>query len=688
RKLLKADPSAWQATLDENFRVARYLFDSRLQSTRDFAELNFDGRASAIGAALRGVKERFASRPLAGVLLLTDGNATDITEPPAELAGVPIFPVVIGNDAPIRDLAIQKVAVSQTVFEDAPVNIQADVSATGYSGSQIVAQLLDAGGKKVEERTLKAARDGDTLAFRFQLKPEKAWLSFYLLRVSAKDELEQFTNPALSTEATLANNSRVVVVDRGRGPYRILYVSGRPNWEFKFLNRAVSEDDQVQLVALIRVAKREPKFTFKGRAGESSNPLFRGFGNQNPDDVQRYDQPVLTRLNTRDQDELRDGFPKTPEELYGYHAVIIDDCEAEFFTPDQQSLLQRFVSERGGGVLMLGGAETFHQGKYARTPIGDMLPVYLDRNTENVPSAAGYRMTLTREGLLQPWARVRANEADEKKRLDEMPRFDVLNQVKEVKPGASVLATVSDGRGEYPALVTQRFGHGRTAALLLGDVWLWGMNNAEARKDMDKGWRQLARWLISDVPQRVELTAEPQRGDANQAMLLNVRVRDAKFQPFDNAGVTLRVQPFALDAKAGETNFIRLQAEPSLAEPGLYQATYVPRETGGYQVTAFVTNSVGAEVGRAETGWSTDLAAEEFKSLKPNRSLLEAIAKKTGGEVIAASKLDEFARTLPSRRAPVTEPWTYPIWHTPWMFLFALACFVAEWGLRRWKGMA
>ncbi|MFM8334496.1 MAG: hypothetical protein ACKODK_02950, partial [Opitutaceae bacterium] len=147
------------------------------------------------------------------------------------------------------------------------------------------------------------------------------------------------------------------------GPFRVLYVSGRPNWEYKFLNRAVQGDEQVQLVGLIRVAKREPKFDFRGREGETSNPLFRGFGSQAADEVQRYDQPVLVRLNTKDEIELRAGFPRTPEELYGYHAVILDDLEAEFFTRDQAVLLQKFVSERGGGLLMLGGMECFHEGR-------------------------------------------------------------------------------------------------------------------------------------------------------------------------------------------------------------------------------------------------------------------------------------------------------------------------------------
>ena len=49
------------------------------------------------------------------------------------------------------------------------------------------------------------------------------------------------------------------------------------------------------------VALREPKFDFRGRAGETSNPLYRGFANQSAEDIERYDQPVLVRLNTRDE---------------------------------------------------------------------------------------------------------------------------------------------------------------------------------------------------------------------------------------------------------------------------------------------------------------------------------------------------------------------------------------------------
>ena len=46
------------------------------------------------------------------------------------------------------------------------------------------------------------------------------------------------------------------------------------------MRRAIADDDEIELVGLIRIAKKEPKFTFRSHRGESTNPLFRGFGNQ------------------------------------------------------------------------------------------------------------------------------------------------------------------------------------------------------------------------------------------------------------------------------------------------------------------------------------------------------------------------------------------------------------------------
>ena len=56
--------------------------------------------------------------------------------------------------------------------------------------------------------------------------------------------------------------------------------------------------------------------------------------------------------------------------------------------------------------------------------------------------------------------------------------------------------------------------------------------------------------------------------------------------------------------------------------------------------------------------------------------------------MIAAEKLDDFATALPNRQAPIMEDVSAPLWNRSAVFLFALACFIGEWGLRRWKGLA
>ena len=102
---------------------------------------------------------------------------------------------------------------------------------------------------------------------------------------------------------------------------------------------------------------------------------------------------------------------------------------------------------------------------------------------------------------------------------------------------------------------------------------------------------------------------------------------------------------------------------------------------------AVATQPDGKVAGRAVAGWTSDPAAAEFRILKPNRALLETIAKKTGGEMVRLEDLDKFVRNLPEHRAPIAETWSEPLWHKPAVFLLVLACFVAEWGIRRWKGL-
>ncbi len=685
--------SPWQTRLGQDFDVRTYTFDSHLRSVDGFNVLAFDGNSSSLHGAMNSLGRRFRELPLAGVLLFSDGNATDTINLGAGSVDwtqlPPIYPVLPPQQTSLKDIHIENVSVSQTNFESAPVVIRADVFAEGYSGERIVAVVEDESGLEMERQVARAGAADEPLHFRFQIRPITQGVAFYTVRAFAADEETvsialQATpeNQPRSPEPTLVNNSRLVCVDRGGGPYRVLYVSGRPNWEFKYLRRAVDEDEQVDVVGLVRIAKREPRFDFRDLRDRDRSSFFEGFDHPDDENVERHDEPVLVRLNIREGgEELRDGFPKTQEELYGYHAIVLDDIEAEFFTQDQLSNLRNFVSQRGGGLLMLGGPDSYTEGEYDRTPVGEMLPVYLDKPSV-FPGIKEYHLSLTREGWLQPWVRTRETEDEERYRLNTMNVFRTLTYVGEIKPGAVVLSEVHDNSGNtYPALVAQSFGKGRVASFLLGDLWRWGMRRETPEtSDLEKSWRQMIRWMVADVPQRVDMDIKAKADSAASAMEILVRVRDEEYLPLDNATVKVTIQ-----GPSGDD--LEIQAEAGSAEAGTYVATYVPKEPGAFRVYASATGPDGADLGIRESGWASQPAAEEFGRLRPNQDVLQNIAEQTGGEIVDAEELEEFVDSLSSRKAPITEPWIKPLWHTWWYFVIALVCLAAEWGLRRIRGL-
>lgn len=672
----------WQVRLSQEFDVRRYEFDRQLQPVADFDEFSPEGEATAIVSSLRAVTERYTGRPTAGILLFTDGNATDLSEAAIDWSSLPpIYPVILGSEKTESDISLVRVSATQTNFEAAPVTVSAEIAARGFEGESVIVELLDDAGKKLQSQTVTDILDDRPFSVRFQVKPDQRGVLFYHVRAYAKSEERLFEKPEASSEATLINNSRLVKVDRGGGPYKVLYVSGRPNWEFKYLNRAIADDDEVELHGLIRIAKREPKFQYR-RKDTAANPLFTNTDDQLKEQVEQYDEPVLLRIGKLEPGELSGGFPKSADDLYSYHAIIVDDLEAEYFTQDQKSLVQDFVSQRGGGFLMLGGLESFAEGKYHRTPIGDLLPVYLTQ-LKDAPSEPAYTLALTREGRLEPWVRVRSTELEEQKRLDEMPLLRTLNPAGALKPGASELSVVRTNNGETrPALVTQRFGKGRTAAMLIGDLWRWRLHQESPdNDDLEKTWRQTVRWLVGDVPRRVEVeTARPQN-DPNRPVEISVNIRDENYKPLDNATVTVNIE-------TPDGSKLTLTAEPKDAVSGQYAATYVPREQGAYRASVVANDSDGSEIESRETGWVSEPAGDEFRTLKPNREFLEQIARDSRGEVVRLDKLESFTSSLSDRTVPVSEPQIHAVWHKWGVFLLAVGLLVLEWGLRRWKGLA
>ncbi|XZE52328.1 hypothetical protein SH139x_004019 [Planctomycetaceae bacterium SH139] len=702
---LLSDEPKWLTKAAQMFDVRRYQFDSRLQQIDDFSALEFTGTGSNLRSALETLGSRYSQRPVAGCLLFTDGNLTDAT--PLETwqqLGFPIYPVRDADASQLRDLGIENIAVSETNFETAPVTINANVVAKQLDGRSVLVRLRDEAGELIEQQTLELQADLPAQPVQFRFRPISAGVSFYALECVLADEPNAIEAGTSSVEATVLNNRKLVTVNQDRGPFPVLYLSGRPNWEFKFIRRAIDEDAEIRLVALLRIAKSQPKFSFRDADVRSSaNPLFAGLGGTEEEAAEQLDEAVIIRLGVEDAGELAGGFPKDAETLFPYSAVILDDVEASFFTQDQLLLLRQFVSNRGGALLMLGGEDALEKGVYTDTPLGELAPVYFpsrfaqQSNNQESP-AAPFSLKLTREGLLQPFLRLRGTEQAEAERLLAAPPLRVLNRVGRIKPGAAVLAVAEDQAGRSaPALVTQPFGRGRTAALMVGDLWRWSLqrdgesaaatdfavanqtNESSNRDDPPQVWRQLVRWLVSDVARRLEARVEP--GDMPDTVRLLVAARDVDFTPLDGANIRVVIETPV------EGEAVELELEPIVQERGVYSVDFWPKTPGGYRAKFTATGPDGGELGTLETGWASDPAEREFANLGTNLATLEELAQSTGGQVIPLSEVDQFTEELINTPVPVREFWEFPIWHRWWVCGLALLCLCSEWGIRRWKGL-
>jgi len=673
KDLLKGD---WLRMLQKGFAVRQYLFDTRCRPFTDLSELSFDVPASNLKACLDTIRRQYAGRPLAGVVLVTDGIATDADVDLDCTALAPIYPVLIGGQQHIQDIAITDVSVDQTAFEDAPVTVKVNVHASGLAGRSFSLSIYDPHGTQVASQSWQVGSDEQSRSFEFRLRPTDTGVVFYRLQATSSPH-----ESALS-EATTDNNHAYLVIERRANPYRVLYVSGRPNWEYKFLQRAAAQDPQIRLTALIRLARREPKYEFRGRPGQQTNPLYRGFEPNQPRPFEPYDRPVLVRLNIAEPNELLEGFPKTAKELFSYHGLILDDLEAAFLSNHQMELIRRFVSVRGGGLLMLGGKDSLSDGAYAGTPIDQVLPVGLEP-LERYPEGP-FSLELTAQGLLQPWLRLRTTEQSQRQVFAGMPRFQVLNPLTRTRPGSLVLLTGTgrDGR-QWPVLITGRFGNGRSIVLTVGDIWRWGMQDPQSRSDMETFWRQIIRFLVAQSQDQVQLTAIADHKAGSAGIRLQARILDAEFQTVQSANVTIDIQD-------PNGRHLTLPASQVSQQPGLFEATFLPRSSGPYIATAHAVGPDGTTIGRAQTGWASNLEAKEFGKIQVNTPLLQAIASRTSGKVLRPKELGQL-QDLAGKASSKTVTVLSPIWDLPWILpLLLLACLIGlltEWTIRRTRGL-
>jgi hypothetical protein len=672
RHLVAGPDSAIRKALGDRFLVRYFRFSSGTQRVASADDVSFTGTSTRLGEAIEHARQELEAVPLSGLVVFTDGADNARTPLGDELLSlraraVPVFTVGIGRDRFDKDIEIRRVEAARTALKGSAIVADVLVRQRGYGG-QKVPLVVEDDGRVIASEEVALPGDGDLAPVRVHVVLNDPGARTLTFRIAAQ----------AGEQVTQNNAQQALVVVRDRRE-KILYVEGEPRSEMGFIRRAVASDSNLQLVTLQRTAEN----TFQ-------------------------------RFDVDNGEELAGGFPKSREELFRYRAIVLGSVDASQFTRDQLQMLADFVGVRGGGMLLLGGRHAFAEGGYADTPLAPVMPVVIagEAVPDSLTFLADIKVELTPAGAASAATQIAPTEAKSGARWKTLPAVTSVNFLRGIKPGAVVLvngAVPQDGRVESPSapvrryqqpvLAYQRFGKGLSIALPVQDTYLWQMDPATAVDDQTfvTFWRQLLRWLTSDVPNRITVASPSDVVSVREPIALNAEVADSGFVMRNDAHVVAH-----LTAPSGATRDVPM--EWAVDRDGEYRATFTPDEAGNYEIVAEAVDArvaAPAKNARAATDTIRDRASDpmyvrvnpaseasrEFVDAEMRASLLQRISRETGGKFYTPATVGSLPEDIALSKRGVTVVNQMDLWDMPFIFLMLIGFICAEWAYRKKRGL-
>jgi uncharacterized membrane protein len=613
-------------------------------------DLTFEASRTPLADGLQQVSRILQGLPLAGLILISDGADNGRRDPMDEARifktrNIPVFTVGVGRPAVTRDREIIRVTSAKTILEGAIFEVNVTIRSRGY-GRQEFEILIEEEGKVVAGRTVKPGPEGAARRYSLELTPDGDGPRVYTVRI-----------PEEPDEIITANNRRTLLLNQADNRADILYIEGHPRNEYKFIRRAVEADKTVRLVSYLKTGPQK-----------------------------------FLRQGIESPQELAEGYPRKKEDLYRFAAVIFGDVSRDFFSADQLAMTREFVSERGGGLLMLGGTTALDE-SYMDTPIADILPVTLlpagrlppQLRGDNGRQAAGQKFTLrlTPEGEQAALLRLGIGDEINRQLWEKMPQLEGINVTGSAKPGATVLAehpVLRSGGKPLPVIAYQRYGRGRSMVITTATTWRWQMLLPHDDLSHERFWRQVLRWLAAAAPSRVELNMDRDVYAAGEQVRARVSVADRTYAPVNDAVVWFKVT-----GPDGDIRDIPLQW--AIEEDGVYSGTFTAGSEGVHQIEAAATLATG-EVSQAATGYLVAESNVEYIDAGADVGLLQKIANGSGGKFYPDTEADQLVNDLKRRQKAVTVESQQDIWDIPPVLLTLFALLTVEWWVRRRRGMS
>jgi hypothetical protein len=637
--------------LSERFVPRIFKFSNVAERLQSSGDLTFQGTGTRVGDALTRASDMLSGLSLSGLVVVTDGadNAEitlDQTIEALKAKGIPVFTVGVGKEQLARDIQINRVEAPRRVLKSSSLVVDVVVSQVGYAG-QAVDLVVEEDGRIVSQQSVKLPADGEAQTFKVRFKAGDPGARTFRFKVAAA-----------ANEEVIQNNQRDALIDVLGDRQKVLMVDGQPRPEPKFIRQATQTDENVQIVWLQRMAEATPNAPEKyWRAGVDS-PL-----------------------------ELQAGFPATRKELYGYRGIIIGSIEAAAFTPEQQRMLEDFVEVRGGSLIALGGERALGEGSWGGTPLASALPISIEPG-KKAPTYPPFVLTVrpTPAGQSHPSTQIADTDAAIAAKWKELPPLTAVNSVfpNSLKPGATMLLSGADERGrEHVVLAYQRFGRGKTLVMGVQDTWLWQMHASVAVDDQthENLWQRMSRWLVEGVPDRVMVTAAPDKVERGQPVTITAEALDEDYHGVNDGRVLAHVT-----SPSGVVKDVPL--EWTVEQDGEYHGRFTPTEDGVHKIAVDGRTAAGLDLPRGTTNFRVGPSDAEYFDVAMRASLLQRVAEETGGRFFPASDTSRLPEAISYSGRGVTVVEERELWDMPIILFLLLGLMGSEWMFRRSRGVA
>lgn len=629
--------------LERNFKIQLYKFASEVEYLKGIENLAATGTHTHLAKSLKFAAKNADHGAVSAVLLFTDG-VDNGHEDPLESAdllrnkNLPIYVVGVGSEIS-QDIELAKVTANHSVIENSVVEISAFIKSKSFETKTVNLELRE-GNKTIKSKPVNLKGSATRALMKFS--PQKKGFVRYTLRVIPQEN-----------EIIQENNSKNFIIDNRNKQARILYVEGYPRAEFKYLRRALDGDENLELVSLLRTG---------------------------PD--------KFYRQGIKNRNELKDGYPKSKKELFKYDAIIFGSMDSEFFSRKELESTLEFVSQRGGGFLMLGGSHSFAEGNFSGSPIEKLLPVELPfQNGQAFKASSSFRdkfkLTLTPEGLRHPIMQLSSEASENRAIWEQLPELEGYNPLGSAKPGATILAVhpLSEIGNPKIIMAIQRYGRGRSMVLATSSTWYWQMGMPHEDLSHERFWRQILRWLALSSPEPLELQLDKETYTPNEQVTLKVDIRDSSFTPIEDATIKALIT-----TPTGE--IIEVPFNWSSNGKVEYVAAYHPAQEGMYMAEITAYSSKGTFLGKTESAFFVEESKAEFANARLQEPLLKRIAEISGGKYYHENEAEQLPDEISIRPSSYSKLVEYDLWDMPLLFLLVITIVSAEWYIRRSKGLS